>query len=930
MDSTLVSYNCKNIKRSMECVKTLCKSADVIALQETWLLPYDINVLGDIDVNFSYTGKSAVDLTAGLLRGRPHGGVAILWRKSAFRNVTVVKCRSERIVAIKIVTGAGREMLVMCVYMPTDLTVNLPEFTQCLGEMNAIIQDNNIEVVFMLGDFNAHPNTPFCSELLDFCKDNNWICADLVKLGMSSETYTFQSEAHGCKRWLDHCVVTESAWQSVVNIKVCNDVYWSDHFPLQVNCNLDVIKAKIEINSYVFNNIVWGVRELEEIKQYHDICNNNFKDIMFPDELHECADSMCQNLQHRSVIDNLYNNIVNILSHASESSHSPTVRKPANVKCVHGWNKHVRDAHRQARLDYQVYVLAGKPADGPLFNKMCESRRVFKARLKYCQNNQDQIQMDILASQHSAKKFNKFWKGTKRLNGRTSLPVCVDGISDAKGIANSFKDYFQVRSPLLRGIDTEYGPIEKPIGFSSKDVAHIIKNMKRGKSPGHEGLSVEHLQHGGVHLYRVLAMFYTFCIRHSYLPSDLMKTVVVPIVKNMSADVSDRKNYRPISLATIIAKVFDGLLDRKLDCIVTLQDTQFGFREGLSTESAILSLKHTVDYYVNRKTPVYACFLDLSKAFDLVSYSKLWSKLRLAGVPPELVSILSYWYSKQLNMVRWGNVYSDEYSLECGVRQGGLTSPRLFNIYVNQLIEELSSMHVGCHIDDICVNNLSYADDMVLLSPSIGGLRQLLKVCEDYAVGHGLRYNESKSEFMLFKCKQTRNDILIPPLLLNGVPLSRVAQFKYLGHIVTENLSDELDIERERRALSVRGNMLAHRFARCTVPVKITMFKAFCQTFYTSGLWANFTQKAYNALRVQYNNVFRALFRLPRFCSASGMFADAGVDDFYAIMRKKVASMVRRVRGSRNSVLRMIGDRYDTVLLSRFTELHVLGYSRDR
>lgn len=189
--------------------------------------------------------------------------------------------------------------------------------------------------------------------------------------------------------------------------------------------------------------------------------------------------------------------------------------------------------------------------------------------------------------------------------------------------------------------------------------------------------------------------------------------------------------------------------------------------------------------------------------------------------------------------------------------------------------------------------------------------------------GHGLRYNEIKSEFMLFTGKN-KAPTSVPPLILNDVPLSRVSHFKYLGHIVTENLSDDMDIEWERRALSVRGNMLAHRFARCTAAVKLTLFKAYCQTFYTSSLWANFTQKAYSALRVQYNNIFRALFGLPRYCSASGMFADATTDDFYAIMRKKVASVVRRVRGSANRVLRMVGERMDSVLLSRFTELHTI------
>ncbi|KOB66381.1 reverse transcriptase, partial [Operophtera brumata] len=85
-NSTFVSFNCKSVKRNIDFVRTLCQSADIVALQETWLLPHDISLLGTIDQDFAYTGKSAVDTSAGMLRGRPYGGLAILWRKSVFRS----------------------------------------------------------------------------------------------------------------------------------------------------------------------------------------------------------------------------------------------------------------------------------------------------------------------------------------------------------------------------------------------------------------------------------------------------------------------------------------------------------------------------------------------------------------------------------------------------------------------------------------------------------------------------------------------------------------------------------------------------------------------------------------------------------------------------------------------------------------------------
>lgn len=140
-----ISFNCKSVTRSVECVRSLCQTADIIALQETWLLPHDVPFLGSIDSEFEYTGKSAVDTGGGILRGRPYGGVALLWRKSLFKSVSVIKCESARISAIKIVLS-NRVLLVFSVYMPTDSAENLPVFTECLGEIAAIVDECNIDI----------------------------------------------------------------------------------------------------------------------------------------------------------------------------------------------------------------------------------------------------------------------------------------------------------------------------------------------------------------------------------------------------------------------------------------------------------------------------------------------------------------------------------------------------------------------------------------------------------------------------------------------------------------------------------------------------------------------------------------------------------------------------------------------------------------
>ena len=816
-----------------------------------------------------------------LLCGRPYGGVAILWRKSAFDMVSVIDCDNVRIAAIKL-TVSTRTIVVFTVYMPTCCQENLPVFTECLSAIRSImeIEENlGVESFFVLGDFNAHPNELFYKEMINFCVEQNWLCVDVNNLGIDSNTYTFISDVHGSVRWLDHCLVTVSASKTISNLYVKYDVYWSDHFPLVLECKLFNVKPKTVLPNCGHSNdqtrVIWGDRHISQIEKYSEICQSKLREIDFPAEMDHCCDGYCHNIEHKAIIDRVYNTVIRVLSNAASVTYRS--KCPRKKGYIAGWNRYVADQHREARLKFQIWVEWGKPRSGNIYEEMLESRKCFKRQLKWCQNKQEQIKMDILASDLAGNNFGKFWKNTNKLNIKPSVPVSVGGEHNIKAIANGFKEHFTVISPLgsVSGSNNDILS-RRSFKFVEKDIFKIITNMTKKRSPGYDGLSIEHFRYAGEHLPRILAKLFNFSLGHTYLPEALMRTIVVPIVKNKTGDTSDKSNYRPISLATTSAKVLDSLLNGHLMKYVKLHDAQFGFKSGVSTESAIFSLKHTVKYYTKRKTPVYACFLDLSKAFDLVNHELLWQKLEDTGMPAECTQLFNFWYKNQKNQVRWAGALSDEYTLTCGVRQGGLSSPTLFNLYINQLIERLSSVHVGCYIDGQCLNNLSYADDMVLLSPSIRGLRELISICESYAAVNGLVYNAKKSEILVFKAGH-RSPSHVPPITLNGSLLNKVIKFKYLGHIITECLSDDEDIERERRALAVRSNMVARRFARGDAVVKITLFRAFCQSFYSGGLWVSYTRRAYNALRVQYNNAFRMLLNLPRFCSASGMFADARV-----------------------------------------------------
>ena len=123
------------------------------------------------------------------------------------------------------------------------------------------------------------------------------------------------------------------------------------------------------------------------------------------------------------------------------------------------------------------------------------------------------------------------------------------------------------------------------------------------------------------------------------------------------------------------------LLDRLSNYLLT-SSNQFGFKAKHSTDTCIYILKEVIDRYVGNQSSVYLCFLDASKAFDRVNHHTLFNKLIKRGVPGYLVRILVFWYSTQEMTVRWGSTISKCFKVSNGVRQGGILSPYLFNIYI--------------------------------------------------------------------------------------------------------------------------------------------------------------------------------------------------------------------------------------------------------
>jgi len=160
-------------------------------------------------------------------------------------------------------------------------------------------------------------------------------------------------------------------------------------------------------------------------------------------------------------------------------------------------------------------------------------------------------------------------------------------------------------------------------------------------------MSTEHLLHLQPDVKSVIAVLLNSILNHSTVPDGLVYSLLIPLIKDRSGMLDDRTNYRAIALSTTLSKILELVLVERLQPFLNTSDAQFGFKVGHSTTHATFVLKETINHYTKQGSPVYACFLDASKAFDRVCHSKLFKILSERGVPSPYLKLLIHWYRSQ-------------------------------------------------------------------------------------------------------------------------------------------------------------------------------------------------------------------------------------------------------------------------------------------
>lgn len=411
-------------------------------------------------------------------------------------------------------------------------------------------------------------------------------------------------------------------------------------------------------------------------------------------------------------------------------------------------------------------------------------------------------------------------------------------------IANEFNQYFLgVAHKLRSGINSphiQHNPdyntfFSQRLNFKSsfflrptttEEVSAVIHSLKNNKAPGFDNINSSVVKKIAPNIINVLTYLYNFSLSTGEFPQCLKKANVIPIFKR--GDCSDPNCYRPISLLSVFAKILEKIVKSRLMEFLNknnyFSSNQFGFREGMSTEDALLTFMENVYSSINQNKKVSALFIDLTKAFDTVDHGVLFEKLWWTGVRGLPLNWFTSYLSRREQSVRIGMCLSDPGSLEYGVPQGSVLGPILFLIYMNDLCNGRFNGRLVAFADDTAFiyehQNLNSLYDA--MNEDLYFLR--LWFDKNYMI------LSEKTKFMLFSL---RKDLKFDePLKFHGsdcrslnngnnccncLVIDQVSNIKYLGLVIDSQLSWRDHVNKLKRELyiSLRKfyllNQMCHR-----------------------------------------------------------------------------------------------------------------------
>ena len=589
------------------------------------------------------------------------------------------------------------------------------------------------------------------SPILEQFLDSNYLeCIDVTQ--GNGPTYTYEHKTLKNQSYIDHITLLK---HSTISVDECiveekSSINMSDHqeitAKLTIECSPTPTLLSICDDEFAFSVPKYAWKDPNFQNKYR---------IEVVDRIESSAGGL-KNMGTDAKIEGLHEILLQSGLAAFKSTFPDNKTAPFAKKW---WTPQLTISKKVMTTHFNAWRDRGFPKDidDVYYNRFVLARKNFRCAVKSAQNR-------MIAEKYM--KINsllqtdprKFWKNMRNLKDSSQKrPFIINNKQTDEEITREFGDNFNtlLNNPKGKAVPhTRDLPSHSDEKFrtTAEDVKNAIEMLKEYKSNDTFGLAAEHFIYAGHEdIPSIISDIYNEMFE-SYNTSPLLGcATLIPLVKSYRKSLKSPNNYRGISLIPMLTKIMEYVILKKCPELTDSRSSQFGFTTNASTLHAEFIISETIQYYNSKGSPVYMCSLDAEKAFDSCNWSVLFEKLYYdKHIPLPVVKVLQSLYENGRYSVMYNGKRSYSFKASQGVFQGGILSPHLYNIYTEYLLKEVEEQSItGTSIHGTFSGIIAYADDIILLSPTLSGLQTLLNTCTQYFDTTAISLNVDKTEFLI-------------------------------------------------------------------------------------------------------------------------------------------------------------------------------------
>lgn len=773
----------------------------------------NLSILGVTETKMKGKGEKILDKGSILIYSgvtmeqRARGGVGCILEQSYQKYLRKWTAISEHILRVELDLDGHNKTTLIIIYGPgeDDKTQKKEEFWERLmeetegvtgklllmGDFNARVGRRDGETGGTIGRYGEDTRNSNGKRLIDFCLINNLVITNTFFQHKDIHKYTREVISRREKSIIDYVIVNRGSLNAIVDTRVKRGAeIYTDHFLVMSKIRTKTLKMKANTTDKKSNKKTttirsYKLRESTIAKQYTEITEREW-------------DSGKVNLDND--LEKQWAYIKNTLLEAAEKTCGTTINDKTRKK-TSWWSDEIVTEVKTKKKLWLGYLRNRS-------NENYSSYKTQRLKVKEMVNKAKQRSWEQFGEKMERDKYGNqklFYKVLKNLrkDRHHKYPSIINKegttLTDMKEILARWREYFEdmlntsqmqeTEDPEYKAENEEHSEQED---FTVEEVKRATEMLKRGKAAGHDRITPEMLLNLGNSGFVILTRLFNTAAREGRIPADWEIGIILPIHKK--GNNRDCNNYRGITLLSVVAKIYERLLEGRLKRIIEpeIDESQCGFRRGRSVQDHIFAIKQMMEKKCTDN--IYLAFIDLEKAFDSIPRRLVWRSLEKRKVDSFLRRSITSLYRHTRNYIRTNNADSEEFTTGEGLRQGSVLSPTLFNLILDDVTKEVENevgkVLVGYrNMEPVYLAQCAFADDLMICAKSEKELQRNLEVWNAALKQRNLKINLEKTKIMVVGDKDTQTTVT-----LEGTAIKQTNSFKYLGVTIQKDGKNDAEI----------------------------------------------------------------------------------------------------------------------------------------